>query len=173
MRPMRGRGSMREPSVARQILVLQVLVVLVLVVASLSLAAYDARRDARATATDRAMAVAEAVADSPAVVRGVGEPDPTATLQPFAEDVRHDTGVDFVVVMALDRTRYTHPDPTQIGKPFVGDLGGAPRGHVFTEQYTGSLGPSMRAVVPVLDQGRVVALVSVGITVSTIDRQLR
>ncbi|HEU4811082.1 MAG TPA: sensor histidine kinase [Nocardioides sp.] len=170
---MRGAGSRREPSVARQILVLQVLVVLVLVVASLSLAAYDARRDARATATDRAVVVAESVADSPTVVREVGEADPTATLQPFAEDVRRDTGVDFVVVMALDRTRYTHPDPTQIGKPFVGDLGGAPEGEVFTQEFTGTLGPSMRAVVPVLDDGEVVALVSVGITVSTIDRHLR
>ena len=173
MRPMRGRGGSREPSVARQVLVLQVLVVLVLVVASLSLAAYDARRDARATATDRAVAVARAVADSPTTVRAVGDPDPTTTLQPFAEHVRHDTGVDFVVVMALDRTRYTHPDPAQIGKKFVGDLGGAPEGDVFTQEYTGTLGPSMRAVVPVLDDGEVVALVSVGITVSTIDRQLR
>ena len=43
-----------EPSVARQVLLLQVLVVLMLVVASIGLAAYDARRDARATATDRA-----------------------------------------------------------------------------------------------------------------------
>ena len=32
--------------------------------------------------------------------------------------------------MALDRTRYTHPDPDQIGKPFIGDLGGAPEGEV-------------------------------------------
>jgi sensor histidine kinase regulating citrate/malate metabolism len=170
---MRGGGSTREPTVARQILVLQVLVVLVLVVAAVSLALYDARRDARAAATDRAVAVAEAVADSPTVVGAVDDVDPSAILQPFAESVRRDTGVDFVVVMNLDRTRYTHPDPTQIGKPFVGDLGTAPSGTDFTQEYTGTLGPSMRAVVPVLDHGRVVALVSVGITVTKIDRQLR
>ena len=55
---------------ARQVLLLQVLVVLVLVVASVALAAYDARRDARATATDRAVSVARAVADSPTDHRG-------------------------------------------------------------------------------------------------------
>jgi sensor histidine kinase regulating citrate/malate metabolism len=170
---MRERSTRREPSVARQILVLQVLVVLVLVVASLGLAAYDARRTARAEATDRAVAVALAVADSPTVVSGVTAPDPPHLLQPFADQVTHDTGVDFVVVMALDRTRYTHPDPAQIGRPFIGDLGDAPQGQVFTEQHTGTLGPSMRAVVPVERNGRVVALVSVGITVSAIDRQLR
>ena len=128
MRLMRGGGSTREPSVARQILLLQVLVVLVLVVASVSLALYDARRDARTAATDRAVAVAESVADSPTVVGAADDLDPSAILQPFAESVRRDPGVDFVVVMNLDRTRYTHPDPDQIGKPFVGDLGTAPVG---------------------------------------------
>ncbi|GAA2144418.1 sensor histidine kinase [Nocardioides koreensis] len=168
------RGTGREPSVARQILVLQVLVVLVLVVGALVLAAYDARRDARTTATDRAVAVAEAVADSPTVVAALRDTDPSVALQPYAEKVRRDTGVDFVVVMKLDRTRYTHPDPDRIGQPFVGDLGGAPQGQVFTQEYTGTLGPSMRSVVPVLDDhGDVVALVSVGITVSRIDQQLR
>ena len=79
--------------------------------------------------------------------------------------MRIDTDVDFVVVMKLDRTRYTHPDPAQIGQKFIGDLGGAPEGRVFTQEYTGTLGPSMRAVVPVSVDGDVVALVSVGITI--------
>jgi sensor histidine kinase regulating citrate/malate metabolism len=163
----------RESSVARQVLLLQVGVVLVLVVASLSLAVYDARRDVRNQATDRALAVAEAVADSPAVVDALATSDPSVDLQPYAEQVRADTDVDFVVVMDLDRTRYTHPDPEQIGEPFVGDLGEAPDGEPFTQQYTGTLGPSMRAVVPVFDGNEVVAMVSVGITIEAIDRQLR
>jgi two-component system CitB family sensor kinase len=89
--------------------------------------------------------------------------------------VRRDSGTDFVVVMSLRRQRYSHPDPALIGGRFVGDLGGAPRGHPFTQRYTGSLGPSMRAVVPVFAAGpgsRVVALVSVGITVHRIQDQV-
>ena len=39
---------------------------------------------------------------------------------------------------------------------------------MFTQQYTGTLGPSVRAVVPVEDGDRVVALVSVGITLDSI-----
>src|SRR6266540_3119784 len=112
------------------------------------------------------------MADSPTVLQALAEPDPSAALQPYCEDVRHDTQVDFVVVMGLDRTRYCHPDPVNIGKPFIGDLGDAPEGGVFTQQYTGTLGPSKRAVVPVKDGDSVVALVSVGITVKKIDRQL-
>ena len=182
MRSMGTKGGRREGSVARQILVLQVLVVVTLVVAALALAAYDARQDARTTATERAVAVAETVADSPAVVTALKGPDPSAIvvavaevseLQPYAEHVRRDTSVDFVVVMALDRTRFTHPNPANIGKPFDGDLGDAPEGGVFTQEYKGSLGPSMRCVVPVMDGDTVLALVSVGITIAQIDKQLR
>ena len=170
---MRVPRWIRELSVARQILLLQGLVVVVLVLVSLTLAGFDARRDARDAATDRAVAVALAVADSPTVVAAVREPDRCPRLQPYAERVRIDAHVDFVVVMGLDRTRCTHPTVSNIGKPFIGDLGDAPRGAIFTQEFEGTLGPSMRAVVPVEDGDEVVALVSVGITIESIDRQLR
>lgn len=171
--PMPPEVRPRESSVARQILLLQVLVVLVLVVAALVLATADARSDIRENARTQAVAIAESVADSPTVREALQDPDPTAVMQPYAEEVRVDAGVDFVVVMALDRTRYTHPDVDQIGRPFVGDLGGAPNGRVFTQEYVGTLGASIRSVVPVLDGDRVVAMVSVGITLARIDAQLR
>jgi two-component system CitB family sensor kinase len=174
--PAMGRRIRRRVgnlSVAGQVLVLQVLVVLCLVLGAVALATYDARNDARRDATERAVAVARAVADSPTVVDGLAGPNPSAVLQPYAERVRRDTHVDFVVVMRPDRTRLTHPDPANIGRPFVGDLGDAPAGGVFTQEYTGTLGPSVRSVVPVTAGGEVVALVSVGIKVSAIDRGLR
>lgn len=164
--------TQRESPVARQILLLQVLVVLLLVVVSVALAAYDARRDARDESTDRAVVVAQTVADAPGVVEALRGPDPSRILQPYAEEVRRESGVDFVVVMALDRTRYTHTNPARIGEEFIGDLGDAPDGGVFTQQYTGTLGPSMRAVVPVEVGDDVVALVSVGITIERIDERL-
>jgi two-component system CitB family sensor kinase len=161
--------------VARQILLLQVLVVLVVVVVAVGFATYDARHNARKHARDQAVAVAESVADSPTVRSALRTSDPTAVLQPYAEEVRKHTDVDFVVVMRLDRTRYTHPNPEQIGKHFIGDLGDAPQGGVFTQEYTGTLGPSERAVVPVWASDaddNVVALVSVGIKLDRIDSQL-
>ena len=85
-----------------------------------------------------------AVADSPAVLDALRTDDPAAGIQPYAERVRRDTRTDFVVVMSLDRTRYSHPDPARIGEEFIGDLGGAPQGEAFTQEYTGTLGRSMR-----------------------------
>jgi sensor histidine kinase regulating citrate/malate metabolism len=169
--------------VAQQLFVLQTLIVLLVVVASVSLAYADARRDQLESARTRSLDIAEAVADAPTVREALRGDDPARVIQPFAEQVRRDTGTDFVVVMALDRTRYSHPDPARIGEPFIGDLGGAPQGKPFTQEYTGTLGRSMRAVVPVRaasgadasgagGDAQVVALASVGITLDKIDRQL-
>lgn len=160
--------SRNRSTVARQILLLQVLVVLVVVVGGVLLAYVDARRTQVDGARDRALAVAVSVADTPQVRRDVATPEPWRRIQPFAEEVRRDSGTDFVVVMGLDRTRYSHPDPGLIGKKFIGDLGTAPRGIPFTQENTGTLGRSMRAVVPVESGGRVVALVAVGITLERI-----
>ena len=161
-----GRNQPRW-SVAQQVFTLQVVVVLVLVALATALAYVDARDSQLDVARVRSVDVAQTVAHSPSVARALRTDDPSARIQPFAEQVRRATGTDFVVVMGLDRTRYSHPDPAQIGRPFIGDLGSAPEGEVFTQEATGTLGPSMRAVVPVVD-GEVVALVSVGITLERV-----
>lgn len=167
-----------ERSVARQVLVLQLIAVLVLVVTALALATYDARSDIRASARDEAVSVAQAVARAPVVHEAIETADPSELIQPFAEAVRVDTGVDFVVVMAPDRTRFSHPSPDQLGKAFIGNLGGALEGEVYTEEYVGTLGPSIRSIVPVFDDPsatgaeaaeEVVAMVSVGITLRQLD----
>lgn len=76
-------------------------------------------------------------------------PDPTAILQPKTERIRQSTGMDFIVVMAPDRTRYTHTNSELIGQHFTGNIDRALGGETFTEIYTGSLGPSIRSVTPV------------------------
>jgi two-component system CitB family sensor kinase len=163
----------RPDSVAAQIFVLQTLVMVAVVVAAVALAYVDARRTQLDNARDRSIDVARAVADAPTVLAALRSADPAASLQPYAERVRRDTGTDFVVVMGLDRTRYSHPDPNQIGGRFIGDLGDAPEGKVFTQEYAGTLGPSMRAVVPVEDGRRVIAFVAVGIKLQRIGDALR
>lgn len=162
----------RERSLARRFLTTQVVIVVLLVTAGLVLSVLDARARVRERASDKAVAVALSVADSPTTRSALSSPNPSAELEPFAEQVRRDTRVDFVVVMSLDHIRYTHPDPSLIGKRFRGDVGGAPGGQTFTQQYAGSLGRSMRAVVPVRSGGKVVALVAVGITIERIDQQV-
>lgn len=70
-------------------------------------------------------------------------------LQPYAERVRADAGVAFVTVMDTHGVRWTHPDPAQIGRPFLGHIDQALAGRTVGETYTGTLGPSVRVVTPV------------------------
>lgn len=158
---------------ARQLLVLQVLLVLILVALAMGLTAHEANRVTRQDAAHRVAAVATTFATSPSLLDALKTKTPSASIEPMAEAVRRASGVDFVTVMSMRRIRYSHPDPHEIGRTFLGDVGGAPDGQVFTEQYTGTLGLSMRTVAPIKDAGgRVVAMVAVGITVAAIDRQV-
>ncbi|MFG3340503.1 ATP-binding protein [Glycomyces sp. NPDC048151] len=160
-------------TLARQLLVLQLVLVGLLVGSGAALAYVDAGRATEDNARQTAVAVAETVADSPSVAAALATPDPSRDLQPFAELVRADTGVDFITIMDPDGIRYTHPDPARIGEPFLGNTEPALAGKAFTETYTGTLGPSIRAVVPVFDgTGDVVALVAAGITVEAISDEL-
>ncbi|MGI5995218.1 MAG: ATP-binding protein [Saccharomonospora viridis] len=163
-----GRGW----SVARQLLAMQLAVVTVLVLGGAILAYLDAAAGVERKAAEEAVAVAVTLADSADVRKAVQSPNPSSRLQPFAERVRADTGVGFITIMDRDRTRYTHPNPDRIGEPFIGNIEPALRGRTFTETYTGTLGPSVRAVAPVMVDGEVVALVAVGITLEAISTEL-
>lgn len=163
----------RPRSLAGQLFAMQA-VLLALVVAGYALFTYVSDRgQAEGAARRQATAVARSIADSPSVRAAIRDPDPAADLQPYALRVQRDAGVDFVTIMTPEGIRWTHPDPQQIGRPFLGTIAPARRGETFTETYTGTLGPSVRAVTPVLDGGRVVGLVSAGIRVEAISARVQ
>ena len=164
-------------TVAGQVFVLQVVVVLVLVAAAVVALVLQARYDSTQEARNRSLAVAETFAEAPGTLAALRARDPTAVLQPRAEAAREATGVDFIVVMAPDGTRYTHPLPDRIGKKFVGTIEPALAGEPVTEEIEGTIGRLVQAVVPIQEPGgTVVGLVSAGITTEHVggaaDRQL-
>jgi sensor histidine kinase regulating citrate/malate metabolism len=169
-RPSRRRS---ESSLAVRLLVLQGVMVGAVVLTSTVVAYREAQQAVRQSAEQETTAIVASLADSPLVIDAVTGDDPTAVLQPYVEEVRADTGTSFITVLAPDRTRYTHPDPGEIGRPFQGTIAPALAGDTFTETYSGTLGPSVRATGPVLDaDGNVVALVSAGLTVDAIGEDL-
>ncbi|MEU0180122.1 sensor histidine kinase [Streptomyces sp. NPDC006207] len=169
----RPRPRRRARSLAGQLFAMQVVIV-AMVVAGIAVLVYvNAAGRAEDAARDRVTAAARAVADAPSVAAAIRGEDPTAALQPYAEQVRLDTGVSFITIMSPDGIRWTHPDTDQIGRPFLGHIERAQQGGTFTETYTGTLGASVRVVTPVRDDGRIVGLVSVGITVEAITDQVR
>lgn len=169
---MTEQRSRRRMTVARQILLLQLVLLTLVISAGGVLAVIDERRDSDDAIRRQVSSIAQTLALSDSTAQALTSADPTATLQPQSEKIRAATGVDFIVVMAPDRTRYTHTNPDLIGELFTGSIERALAGETFTETYAGSLGPSIRAVTPVYDTGgALVGLVSVGVTREEVSNQ--
>src|SRR3954454_17094301 len=150
-------------SLAGRLLVLQLIVVTVTVAAGALITVRVARERTETAAADRSLDVARTVAALPEVQH------PSTALQPLAEQIRRQARVDFITIMSPDGIRYTHPTPALIGKHFVGTYEPAARGATVTETYQGTLGRSVRAVVPVRNaRGDVIALVAVGVLTDAI-----
>ena len=151
-------------SLAGQAIALQILVIAVVVLAGSALALLDARQDGDEAAREQVIAIATALADSPSTAEAIESGKATEILQPVTEAVRTNTDIAFITIMAPDRTRFTHTDPQQIGAAYIGTIEPALRGETFSEVFTGTLGPSIRAVAPVRNEsGQIVGLVSAGI----------
>ncbi|GAA1915510.1 sensor histidine kinase [Arthrobacter gandavensis] len=160
---------MRKWSLASRLLVGQLAFILCLS-AGLSWALYvQAEQHSYDETADRMLSVAETIAADPFVLESVTGADPSGSLQPYAAEVMGSAHVDFLTIMAPDRTRYTHRTESEIGQQYIGSVDQALAGTSFTEVYTGTLGPSVRAIVPVLDNGgEVQALVAAGLTVDRV-----
>src|SRR6185312_16009269 len=150
-------------SLATRLFLVQLFLVAV-VTAALSATSYaNAQSRAHEATADRVLSIAETLANDPYVKSAVTSAHPSTLLQPYAREVNAMAHVDFVTIMAPDRTRYTHPNPEQLGRHYIGSIDSALAGKSQVEQYSGTLGPSVRAIAPVFDDdGTVVAMVAVG-----------
>jgi sensor histidine kinase regulating citrate/malate metabolism len=159
-------------SLASQLFAIQAVVVLVVLLGAGVAAFSNAVAANSDSAEDEVLGVARTLAAAPLVATALTAPDPAAVLQPLAEQVRRDTGTDFVVVMTPDGVRYSHPNPGEVGGRFRGTIAPAAAGGTVTETFTGTLGPSVRAVVPVVVDGRVTGLVAVGRTIDHVSSEM-
>ncbi|MFM9692270.1 ATP-binding protein [Streptomyces europaeiscabiei] len=170
---MRVPHRLRPRSLAGQLFAVQA-VLIAAVLAGYALFTYVSdRSQAEEAGTRQALAVAATVADSPSVRAAIHTADPTERLQPYATEVQQHAGVDFVTIMTPDGIRWTHPDPDRIGEHFLGHIEKAQQGGSITETYTGTLGPSVRAVTPIMENGKVIGLVSAGIRVQAISDRVQ
>ncbi|MFI1533278.1 SpoIIE family protein phosphatase [Streptomyces anandii] len=173
--PRRRRGFLLDVhSAAGQVFLLQVAIVVVLVLAAVAAMVFQTARDAVQRGRRESVVAAQSFASAPGTAAALQSRHPTAVLQPRAEQARKRTGVDFIVAMNTQGIRYTYPYPQEIGKKFVGTIAPAVNGRTVIEQAGGpplptGRGTDVQAVVPVTDsRGKVVGLVSAGITVKNV-----
>ena len=139
------RIALLPRSLAGHAFALQAAVIALVVLAGGALALFDAKRDGDEAAREQVTAIADAPSTASAIESGYA----TRVLQPMTEAVRVSNDIAFITIMAPDRTRFTHTNPAMIGGKYIGNIEPAVRGETFTEVYTGTLGPSIRAVAPV------------------------
>ncbi|WP_137846025.1 ATP-binding protein [Microbacterium sp. 2FI] len=157
----------RLSSAASRVFVVVAVSVAALVAVLAGLLVLDAQRAARTEAEEVTRAVASSLAAMPEVAESLSGAGASDRLQPVAEEVMAGANVDFVTIMTPDGVRVTHRDPAEIGRPYIGTI--PADAVIVTEEFTGTLGPSVRTIVPIdAPSGDLVGWVSVGVTVGSI-----
>lgn len=156
------------------LLALQCTVVLVCVLATTFVAMSTQERSIRTATEERVLDVARSLAELDQVRRAVllDADAATAELQPLADVVAAASGVDYVVVTDARGIRLTHPNPAERGRSVSTDATAVLAGETFLGTETGTIGPSLRAKVPVragdAETGAVIGTASVGVLESEI-----
>ena len=117
------RRHLHRPTLSTQILLLQLSIVLVTVGVGVVIAVLAARRELDHAASRRSLAIARTVAAVPELSDALRLRHPARVIDPIAERIRRSTGASFVVVTDRAGIRYSHPDPSLIGKSLANDPG--------------------------------------------------
>ncbi|WP_210023534.1 MULTISPECIES: sensor histidine kinase [unclassified Paenibacillus] len=122
----------------------------------------------------RLLVTARTVAQMPEVVAGLTQPDLSVGVQPAVERIRIINDVTYVVVMDMDRVRYSHPVQSLIGTISSGaDEGSAFAEHTYVSKAKGELGTALRAFVPIMNAEHVqVGVALVGRIMPTVGQVL-
>ncbi|MCD6527548.1 MAG: sensor histidine kinase [Desulfuromonas sp.] len=122
----------------------------------------------------RALDIAQSIARMPTVITALDSAEPlTSDIQHLAESIRLQTAAEYIVVADHQGHRLSHPDPQKIGQLFVGgDENPALRkGLAYTSKAIGTLGPSLRGIVPVHNhRQQIIGFVAVGYLLEDVDK---
>ncbi|OIJ09376.1 two-component system sensor histidine kinase DcuS [Anaerobacillus arseniciselenatis] len=119
----------------------------------------------------KALTVARIVAQSNIVQSGLEEEN-VEQVQVYANEVRQSAEVLFVVVMDMNRIRYSHPNSELVGLPFEGgDEDAVFQREEYSSISEGALTTSLRSFTPVINNdGEQIGAVAVGISIEHIQQ---
>jgi two-component system CitB family sensor kinase len=157
---------------AYQILAFQIAIILLSALMGAGAAVWQASRQLDQQYEQRSLAIAESVAADSDIQEALLSGDPGGVIQKSAEQVRRSTGATYVVVTNRAGIRYSHPNPSLIGKPVDENPGSVLAGHTWVGVQRGTLGISARGKAPIFYQGQVIGMVSVGFLETAVFSQL-
>ncbi|RFU69679.1 sensor histidine kinase [Bacillus sp. V59.32b] len=101
----------------------------------------------------RSMNTARTVAELSDVQKAVQERNGWNIVNPIVEELRIINEADYIVVMNMERIRYSHPVKELLGKPSQGDdEEPAFAEHIYFSNAQGEIGTVIRAFIPIKDQ---------------------
>ena len=123
---------------------------------------------------ETALAVARTMADMPQVKRGLEAPPQQQIIQPLAQALTRRNALLSAIVTDMQGIRYSHPDSSIIGKPFIGhDIQPTLQGKENVAINHGVLAPALRVFTPVFNERhQQIGVVVVGISLSKVDEHI-
>ncbi|MGG0845838.1 ATP-binding protein [Peribacillus simplex] len=122
---------------------------------------------------EKALSVAQTISLLPDIKQAFRNDNPSVIIQPIAEKIRRQIDAEFIVIGDENEKRLSHPDPNLIGKKMVGgDNGEVWNGKSIITESTGTLGPSIRGKSPIMANGKVIGVVSVGYLQDDIEKEV-
>lgn len=99
----------------------------------------------------------------------------TKHINPVVEEIRDINGAQYIVVLDMQRRKYSHPNTEEIGQVSQsGDLNAAFSEHYYTSIAHGKHGDMVRAFVPIMSkEGKQIGVVVVGYSVLTVAELLQ
>lgn len=123
---------------------------------------------------ERALAIARSVSEIPEIKESLMHPSGYQRIDPITERIKDLTEAEFIVVIDMEGIRYSHPVKSRIGKKIVGgDEGPVLKGKEYTSKAVGTLGPSLRAFVPIYYDNKQVGAVVVGILITDLEKLIK
>jgi two-component system CitB family sensor kinase len=167
----------RTRQLSSRILISVVAILLASTLVGFALVTLSQRAEFEHDYQQRALDVAQTFAATPSIREALIRPSPAGRrlIQSLAEQVRHETGATYIVVIDRTGMRYSHPNPALIGKR-VAEPVIALDGRDHTGVDHGNLGISANAKVPIRAPGSasgpVIGEVSAGILEKQVSDQL-
>ncbi|WP_319004445.1 sensor histidine kinase [Halobacillus litoralis] len=103
---------------------------------------------------EQALVTGRTVANLPEVKEGLMESEGWTTINPMVERIRTINRSDYIVVLNMNRVRYSHPVEEKLGTLSSGkDEGPAFAEHTYISKAKGESGVAVRGFVPVMNEG--------------------
>ena len=158
-----------------RVFLLAVVVIVFAIATAGSISTWTMKSELENRSAECAVSIARTFALMEPVRENLGKAGGASVIQPIAESVSFASGAQFVVAIDMNGIRYSHPLPDRIGKHVAGgDEGPALAGEEYVSRANGTMGPSIRALVPIYDKSdRQVGAAVVGYLVNDMSREVR